>query len=195
MIWFEDPITFLKQEQNWYRILPSSDLSLEEQMNAVFMFLVYFTIGILIIKQDIRVIYLFVFVSAMTYLFYSHKTRENFNLNKLEDKINVEKQKYRDTYCLKPTKDNPFMNVTMKDIREFPNRPKACNISKPKIREKAEKYFNEGLVRTEWDVFNKNASDRQFFTNPNTTIPNDLDEYKQFLYHIPPTLKQLGQNF
>ena len=87
------------------------------------------------------------------------------------------------------------MNLSLKDMNEFPTRPKACNLSRSDVSAEAQKYFDEGLPRQLDDVFRKNASDRQFFTMPSTTLPNDIDNFKSFVYKIPPTLKQAGQNF
>lgn len=195
MIWFQDPIGFLFEESNWFRILPNASSTIEEQLNSIVMFAIYFMIGILVIKGDIRVVYVFLFICFLTYVFHRHTQTENFKAKMLEDKINITKEPFKKTYCVRPTKENPFMNVTMKDIREFPNRPKACNLSNTVIKEQVDTYFDEDLPRELGDVYHKNASDRQFFTMPNTTIPNNIDTFTDFLYKMPPTQKQQGQNF
>jgi hypothetical protein len=195
MIWFNDPVGFLFNENNWFRLIPVADATVEDQMNAVFMFALYFTIGVLVIKRDIRIIYVFLVVCLLTWLFYRHHKMEQFDTKAMEDKANVKKNLYRNEYCVKPSKDNPFMNLSLKDMNEFPTRPKACNLSRSDVSAEAQKYFDEGLPRQLDDVFRKNASDRQFFTMPSTTLPNDIDNFKSFVYKIPPTLKQAGQNF
>jgi len=195
MIWFHDPLGFILTERNWFSILPQASHTIEEQLNALVMFSIYFMIGIIVIKGDFRVVYLFLFICFMTWLFYNHIQTENFNLKKLEDGINIVKEPFQNTYCVRPTKQNPFMNVMMNDITNFPNRPKACNISKPAIKEEVDSFFDEDLPRELSDVYHKNASDRQFFTMPNTTIPNNVDSFTNFVYKINPTRKQLGQNF
>lgn len=195
MIWFNDPVGFLFNENNWFRLIPVADATVEDQMNAVFMFALYFTIGVLVIKRDIRIIYVFLVVCLLTWLFYRHHKMEQFDTKAMEDKANVKKNLYRNEYCVKPSKDNPFMNLSLKDMNEFPTSPKACNLSRSDVSAEAQKYFDEGLPRQLDDVFRKNASDRQFFTMPSTTLPNDIDNFKSFVYKIPPTLKQAGQNF
>lgn len=195
MIWYDNIFLFFQNEQNWFKIVPNPNTTVEEQLNAIFMFAVYFTIGVLVIKRDIRIIYVFLLICILTWLFHRNLKKEGFQQSELEKKCNIEKQKYQDTYCVKPQKHNPFMNVMMKDINEFPNRPKACRLTNKNIADQANRIFDENLSREISDVFHKNASDRQFYTNPVTTIPNDLDGFKDFVYKIPPTLKQQGQNF
>jgi hypothetical protein len=195
MIWFQDPVGFLFTESNWFKLLPHTSSTIEEQLNALVMFALYFMIGIIVMKGDIRVVYLFLFICFLTWIFYNHTQTENFKMKKIEDEINIVKEPFKNTYCVRPTKENPFMNVMMKDIIDFPNRPPACNISKPTIKEQVDTYFDEDLPRELGDVYHKNASDRQFFTMPNTTIPNNTESFVDFVYKMPPTRKQLGQNF
>lgn len=193
MIWFENLKLFLLDESNWYNFIPNANSSIETQLNAIFVFSIYFTIGVIVIKRDIRVIYVFLMVCALTWLFYRHHKREAFHQKGLENKINVAKGRYHDNYCVLPKKNNPFMNVSMGDMMNFPNRPKACKTEH--VKNDIDELFDENLPREVSDIFHKNASDRQFYTNPVTTIPNDLDGFKDYVYKIHPTLKQSGQNF
>ena len=95
MIWFNDPVGFLFNENNWFRLIPVADATVEDQMNAVFMFALYFTIGVLVIKRDIRIIYVFLVVCLLTWLFYRHHKMEQFDTKAMEDKANVKKNLYR----------------------------------------------------------------------------------------------------
>lgn len=195
MIWYDNIFLFFTDEQNWFKLIPNSSSSVEDQLNALFMFSVYFTIGVLVIKRDIRILYVFLFVCLLTWLFHRNYKKENFDQKEKESKCNIGKNKYQDDYCTMPQKNNPFMNVMMKDITEFPNRPKACRLIDANVTKEVNELFDKNLPREVSDVFHKNASDRQFYTTPNTMIPNDLDGFKNFVYKIPPTLKQQGQNF
>jgi hypothetical protein len=48
----------------------------------------------------------------------------------------------------------------------------------------------DDLFRVQWysdptDVFGKSQSQRQFVTQPSTTVPNDQKSYQEWLYKIP----------
>jgi hypothetical protein len=150
-------------------------------------FAIYFTIVLLVIKQDARVLYFTVFVAFMTWIIYQQYGVQNAEKKELFDKLNINED-FKKRTCLKPTKDNPFMNVTPTDYIDFPNRPKACTIDDSK--DDTATLFEQGLVRNENDVFFKSASDRQFFTMPNTRLANDQTEFAEWLYKMGPTCKE-----
>ena len=191
MIWYEDPYTFFSDMNNWYNIIPTSDMDFNTQLNALVIFAAYFCILVVIIQKDYRAIYVLVFVCFMTWLFHRHRQTENFKMNKVYDALNIEKDQLHSNYCVKPTKDNPFMNVTLDDYKEFPNRPPACENKEDEVK----KLFKEGAPIDTGDVFGKKNGFRQFYTTPNTTIPNDVDSFKKYLFDLKPTLKQMHQNF
>jgi len=78
----------------------------------------------------------------------------------------------------------------MSDYTQNPKRAKACDLSQGPVKSKAQGYFNKNLYRDVGDVFQKNASDRNFITMPVTTIPNDDGAFKNFLYDIKQTCKE-----
>ena len=191
-IWFKNPVDFFLSESNWLRIIPIKGDPIEQQLNSLVVFACYFTIGILILKRDIRYIYVMIFVCVMTWIFYEYHQKENFKLEEIDRQQNIKRNPISGKTCIKPTTDNPYMNVMMNDYDKNPNRPPACNINNPVIeKEIADMIPN----RENDDIYNKKASDRQFFANPSTTLPNRQDEFMEFAYKIPPTLKQSGQNF
>jgi hypothetical protein len=101
-----------------------------------------------------------------------------------------------DGKCTKPTIDNPFMNVTMKDYMNFDengsvvNRPPACDPNDPEIKKMMDNTFSNNLYRDVSDVFGKQSSQRNYFTMPWTTIPNKQDEFARWLYLSPKTCKE-----
>ena len=50
------------------------------------------------------------------------------------------------------------------------------------IAELTEQYFDQGLYKDADDIFNNKNSQRQFFTNPSTTIPNDREAFTDFCF-------------
>ena len=91
--------------------------------------------------------------------------------------------------CRKPTKNNPFMNIQLHD---FDNNQyvEACNIEDDKINKDMVHSFNSKLFMNIDDAFSRTNSQRQFFTTPNTRIPNNQIEFANWLYKVPETCKE-----
>ena len=73
------------------------------------------------------------------------------------------------------------MNVLMNEYTEDPKKPIACPIGDDKIEDKVNKYYDR-LYKDVDDIYGKNNGYRQFYTNPNTTIPNDQAGFARFCY-------------
>jgi hypothetical protein len=86
------------------------------------------------------------------------------------------------------------MNVLVSDYSINPTRKKACDIRKSNISKQVNEYFNKNLYRSVSDIFNKEASDRQWVTNPVTTIPNDQNDFAEWCYKTKPTCKEGNGN-
>ena len=83
------------------------------------------------------------------------------------------------------------MNVLINEYTENPNRPEACkSFNNEMIREDINHSFNYNLYKDVSDVFDRNNSQRQFVTNPATTIPNDQGKFANWLYGVPKTCKE-----
>ena len=84
--------------------------------------------------------------------------------------------------CTLPTHDNPFMNLSTYDLSNG-EKPTACKSYNNKgIKNIIENKFNDDLYLDSNDLFNRRNSQRQFYTMPNTSVPNRQDDFKHFLY-------------
>jgi hypothetical protein len=116
---------------------------------------------------------------------------EKLSTEKLSDDILKTQAK-----CYQPTQQNPFMNATMEDYLTFDNkgnivdRPPACNPNDPSVKRKIDTLFDNNLFKDITDVWGKVNSQRNFYTNPSTTIPNDRDAFANWLYKTPKTCKE-----
>ena len=90
--------------------------------------------------------------------------------------------------CRIPEKDNPFMNPTI--YRDNNSKKPCLSYNNKGIQKDIEEKFNEELYRDVNDIFGKNNSQRQFYTVPGKTNPNDLESYKNWLYSTPATCKE-----
>jgi len=91
-------------------------------------------------------------------------------------------EQYRKDTCRRPTKDNPLMNP---DITQYNagDIPVACNADDEDINEESRVFFNHDLFQDVGDLWEKKNSQRQFYTLPNTGIPNRQVDFAKWLYY------------
>lgn len=167
-------------------------------MNSIMRLCIY--ISLLLFAYGRKHEYLFIAVGGGLFTYYIYKNKsesEKQNRRVSEEMSKIEG--FMDVECSKPTLDNPFMNATMKDYMNIKDgkivdRPPACDISAPGVKEDIDKLFNNNLYRDVDDVFGKMNSQRQFYTMPSTTIPNDRESFQKWLYDSPMTCKE-DQNY
>lgn len=96
---------------------------------------------------------------------------------------------------LLPTAKNLFMNVLLDEYKYNPTRPAAAPVSDPLVKQTLDDYFRVQWFSDPTDVFGKNQGQRQFVTQPSTSIPNDRESYQNWLYKIPgKTCKEGGRD-
>ena len=181
-MWYEDPIYFMLNSDLLFEFIPLSTMKDTEQLNAVFRFSIYFSIIVFIIKRDYRIFYLTIFVGFITFILNYYNVKNNENKDTIMENLNIGTDSNTREYCIKPTFENPFMNVSYNDYKDFPNKPAACKPFKKSVKKDIETKFEKGYNRHDDDVFKKDGSSRQFYTNPITTIPNDQDGFAKWLY-------------
>ncbi|QKF93976.1 hypothetical protein QKU48_gp0518 [Fadolivirus algeromassiliense] len=91
---------------------------------------------------------------------------------------------YNKNTCRRPTPNNPFMNPA---AVEFGNGdpPAACNAEDDEIKDNIKVNFNHQLFRDVDELWERENSQRQFYTIPNTAIPNNQKEFAEWLYKLP----------
>ena len=180
--WYQD-LSILVNNSRLDEYYPSKDMTVEEKLNSLVRLAMYLSVLLVILTRNSN--YLFILISTMliTYLiFYFKEKKENFSEHK-EKKV-----KY-----VKPTIDNPFMNIQYDDYIKNPNREaiiKKNNYSNPILNKNIEDNFNYNLYRDMSDIFGKNNSQRQFYTMPVTTIPNNQTQFANWLYKTEETCKE-----
>ncbi len=158
--------------------IPTPDMSTDEKLNAISRCLIYAGILLYFLYNDYLFMYIPVIGLALVY--YVHLgSNEGFN------------QQTESSDCVKPTINNPFMNVLTSDN---PTRSPACNIDDPKIKADIESMFGHGLYTNSNDIWDKNNSQRQYYTNPSTTTPNDRDSFMKWCYNTTNVCKDGDQN-
>lgn len=93
-----------------------------------------------------------------------------------------------------PTSRNLFMNILVDELKYNPNRPAAASVSDPTVKQSMDDYFRIQWFSDPTDVFGKNQNQRQYITQPSTTVPNDQGSFADWLYKIPgKTCKEGGR--
>jgi hypothetical protein len=100
---------------------------------------------------------------------------------------------YKKNTCRRPTKDNPFMNPNITEYNDG-DPPVACNADDNEIKDDIKVNFNHDLFRDVDELWERENSQRQFYTIPNTQVPNQQVEFARWLYKLPKTCKEDQQN-
>jgi hypothetical protein len=93
-----------------------------------------------------------------------------------------------------PTSRNPFMNILLDEIKYQPHRPPAAPVTHSAVEQVMDDYFRIQWHSDPTDVYGKKQGQRQFITQPITTMPNDQGGFADWLYKIPgKTCKEGGR--
>jgi len=87
---------------------------------------------------------------------------------------------FKEAKCRKPLPDNPFMNPTINDF-QIEDPPEPCNADDEDIKDKITDSFNDGLFRDVGDLFERENSQRMFYTIPQINPP-DQTAFANWLY-------------
>ena len=187
-IWYQDLASFVKVE-NLPKFIPQSSDSLETKLNTTLRFIIYFALLMLLFDGSatwaVSIVVLWMLIST---LIYEQERSRNKSTSEQIDNLDVDVDPVTKRVCKKPSRSNPFMNVLMGEYKAFPNRPPACDISNPSTSELANKFYEHNLYTDADDIFKTNTrmNQRQFYTNPATSIPNDQGSFASWLYAPAP---------
>jgi hypothetical protein len=93
-----------------------------------------------------------------------------------------------------PSAKNLFMNVLLDEYKYNPDRPPAAPVDDPIVKQAMDDYFRVQWFSDPTDIFGKSQNQRQFVTQPSTSVPNDRKSFQDWLYKIPgKTCKEGGQ--
>jgi hypothetical protein len=189
--------TILFKTDRLSHFFPTTEMSLIEKLNALFRLSIYLGIALYIFTANYLYLYIFIIIGAITYfIFYYQYDNINLYLNNAEDtNYNLIQKNLKENYkenfdnSRKPTVNNPFMNINL--ITTNPTigaSPPSWN--NKEIQEEIEDKFNYNLYRDVGDLYGKNNSQRQFYTAPSTTIPNNQTAFAKWCYSSGPTCKE-----
>lgn len=190
--WSQNPEVLFRRDR-LIEFVPTLDMTTNERLNAISRMFIY--IGLLLLAYLGRSWALYIPVIGLAFALFLRKTRPEpekpgrFVPNetpKTDDPNPFIPSKQPE--CIPSTLNNPFMNVLQNEYVDNPTRPPACDYAE--VRGDVESNFNYNLYQDiDEALWNKNNSQRQFFTMPWTEIPNKQGEYARWLYKTGPTCK------
>ena len=145
--------------KDWTSIFPKKNMSRNEILNSLsrfsfFIIILFFTINSKLYWYIIPLIIL------LTSLFLGNEKDKSL----LDDDIKN---------CRKPTNNNPYMNILQYDDSNIP----ACKYSSD-----VDKKYKFNLYQNSKDLFDNKHLERQFYTMPVNTLPNDIVTFGKWLY-------------
>lgn len=187
--WYDEP-SILFRVDRLIEFVPLTDMTYYEKLNALMRFSLYSSILLILYNKKYTTLYFPLFMMGLTLYMYKVKVDEH------ETYCSVGNRQQNDSACGQsctyPSINNPFMNVLINEYTDNPTRPKAC--MSEKVKEDIEKNFEHNLYQDSIDLWGRNNSQRQFYTNPNTTIPNDREKFANWLYKVKPTCKEMPKH-
>jgi hypothetical protein len=190
--WIQDyKILFYKERLTAF--FPTIEMTLIEKLNAIFRLSIYLSIILYLLTNNYLYLYVMIIVGAFTcFIFYTQKNNIELyfnsypesNQNMIEKNILEEKNNK-----IIPTVENPFMNINL--ITDNKTKEAALpSWNNEKIQKDIENKFGYNLYRDVGDLYGKNNSQREYYTMPSTTIPNEQTSFAKWLYGTQPTCKE-----
>lgn len=183
-------ILFIKD--NLSKFLPNINMTNIEKLNSIMRLGIYLGLALFIFTGKSEYLVIIVLVAAFTYFLYKYQQEnielffnslENSNFNKIQKSLMKKESE------IVPTVDNPMMNINLiTDDKTKEAAPNSWNDEN--LKEKIEDKYNYNLYRDVGDLYGKSNSQRQFYTMPSTTIPNNQTSFAKWCYSTGPTCKE-----
>jgi hypothetical protein len=184
-LWIND-ISILWKNGKYLEFYPTANMTSNEKTNSITRFFIYVIILVLLFSGSKNLIYIALVIIVFLVLI-SMPTNESFSqnyLDKLDNEYGINQKP------VNPTIDNPFMNVSLLDYYDNPNRGPASKDN----NELLEKYFNKNFYFNVRDPFERKFVERSFYTMPVTTIPNDQTGFAESLFKKSESCKENTAN-
>lgn len=190
--WTDDyKILFVKDRLS--NFFPTIQMTLIEKLNAIFRMSIYMSILLYLFTSNYLYLYIMILIGAFT-IFVYYNQRDNIELffNSIDnsnDNLIIERDIKESENTIKPTTENPFMNINLiTDNKEKESAPPSWN--NETMQKDIENKFGYNLYRDVGDLYGKSNSQRQYYTAPSTTIPNNQTAFAKWCYNVGPTCKE-----
>jgi len=160
-----------------------------EKLLIISNFILFVALILSLIFRTFTFILFGIIINLFLFYIYLYYNQEQVKIN--EELENKNQTIINNQICVKPSRNNPFMNPSMIDINDDENKNiNACYIDNPKIKEEIDNHFFNNQYRDVIDIYDRNSSQRQFYTMPSTTIPNNQEAFSKWLYYRKESCKE-----
>lgn len=163
--WFSDPSVLFRSD-TWFSFVPTAGMSVDESLNAVVRFTVYLSFLLFVCSMEVRYFVYIPVIMAITvglHQLYPRTTKiaESFRMGTAISAFTGEEKTM-------PTQENPFMNPTLVDINENPQRKPAADPTEVSVRDEVNRQFAQtsNIYLDTTDVFQQVQAQRNFYTVP-----------------------------
>jgi hypothetical protein len=209
VFWLKDPLVLINFKYI-REFFPTTDMNSIQKLNAITRFsIVSGLVTFLFIKNVSAFIITAIGMLLSIFLYFSPLVERDLIDRSIKQGVSINPSKvlnyennkasenlpriYRKP-CLGTSKDNPMMNVPITAYgTEYPYESSCKETLETK--EKLEENWNHGLFQDISNLWGKRNSQRQFYTNPNTSIPNDQTGFANWLYRKPGVCKSGDQEY
>lgn len=172
---------------------PTINMTLIEKLNAIFRLSIYLSVLLYLFTSKYQYLYIMIIVGLFTcFIFFSQKNNIElyFNSNPNSDDNIVQKNLIEEKEnIVEPTVENPFMNINLiTDDKE--KKAPLPSWNNDNLQKDIEDKFGYNLYRDVGDLYGKSNSQREFYTMPSTTIPNNQTSFAKWCYSTGPTCKE-----
>jgi len=168
--------------KNCYIFFPNPKYSLIANLNAIVRFFILYSILCFVIYQNTEVFIPLALIMIITLILYYFRVyiKEPFQNSDIPIEAPIE------NVIRTSTPSNPMMNLNFVDY----NSKKNIQIDKNITNDEINKNLNGDLFDNITDISNKNMFERNFYTNPINTVPNNQTDFAKWLYDKGPTCKE-----
>ena len=207
--WLNEP-TILFNKKHITEIWPNPNMSNMEKLNAISRFVIIASLLGYLITLNMGIIFVGIITLAVIAILYhvqSNKIIADEKAKELPPKIKesftnaILYSEVKDDYT-NPKENNPMMNVLLPEISYNPTRNEAAPAFNAEVEKninnstkdyvvdttfsdestKQKEYIKRKLFSDLGDSYTFDDSMRNFYTNPNTTIPNDQGGFANFCF-------------
>ena len=205
--WTEDPAILLNQKfigELWC----GEGMSTNQKLNAISRLVIVMSIGGWVLMQSSRFLITGILtLGALVALhYYFHATRDKLTLEKTHQEgfANLDVMDQLDNAYTEPVPENPLMNVPVPDFgtnkRQKAAAPSFNPVVEKDINASVQRqvvdmnpgidHVEDRLFRDLGDNFVFSQSMRNFYSMPNTNVPNNQGEFADFCYGSMPSCKE-----
>ena len=191
-LWIND-LSILYKGDYLFEIIPNKNFDFNRKLNSLVRLSIYYSCIMYFVNKDTNTFFIPIIIGSLSIV-----------LNKNHEKTQIEESTHKlqmndipnmqndinslSGSCRVPTAENPFMNPLQTTVN--PDEKSCSSYNNKGLQKDIDTKFNNDLYRDANDIFGKNNSQRQFYTVPGGSIPNDQEAFTKWLYQTPPTCKE-----